>query len=815
MKQVLLALVVLSILSAGVSAASLTKGWNLFSPVFGGNATDRDIVLEQGWNLFGYSSDADLYWLSAQITNGAQTLSIADAEAAGWIQATVYFYDSGYKLVPGDSNYLTNNHGYWLYANIDGLILTLPSLPEFAFDWSKAVISDGSESRTLEHPNIGAWIQPTIYYFDQSAYSWVQPGAGSITPDRGYWLYALVDGLTLELPGITVCQTSCQFTTIQQAVDASSPGDQILVMAGIYNEDVDVFYKQNISIIGESVDSVFVKGDFQRPGFWVENSNNILLKGMTVYNQFQGIYMRNSSNSDVHSIHSYNNSLNGMYISTENILIENSSVERNGLHGILIRDSSNSAINRVRAYNNFENGIYIVNSVNITVRESNSSYNRGYHGISTEIADSVSILNSHLDYNNRSGVPANQVSNLRISDSALNSNGRVGATMFFSSNVKINRSEAMHNVHHGFFMVSSNATVEKTRASYNNLSGLDLNFANVTFVGSEVEHNYRGLYVTTAEVALFDTSVYGNIDCDIKKDGQTVCFQDNTPPARITDLVAKPGAINGRIELSWTAVGDNLLNGTADSYIVRYANSTVNDSNFDTATNYEDAQFWIPSASGTVESHQLDEVSLAPNERFWFAIKAVDDSALESNVSNTDDSLSPFHNVVVETAGCINNKNKLNCTDTTIQNTNYLYDIINVSGIINNTGNVNESVEVKLLRNGVELIDSKFINISANSSVLVTDLEWNASQPGSSTLRLRTDIGGEEYKNVENVEVWSIENQCVFNWADPNNFPPSTQSSLNEVWVAANAVCSEHLYGTPVTINIASTPFIINWWQDH
>ncbi|HLC96066.1 MAG TPA: hypothetical protein VJH97_01980, partial [Candidatus Nanoarchaeia archaeon] len=239
-----------------------------------------------------------------------------------------------------------------------------------------------------------------------------------------------------------------------------------------------------------------------------------------------------------------------------------------------------------------------------------------------------------------------------------------------------------------------------------------------------------------------------------------------------------------------------------------YANSPVNDSNFDTATNYEDAQFWIPSASGTVESHQLDEVSLAPNERFWFAIKAVDDSALESNVSNTDDSLSPFHNVVVETAGCINNKNKLNCTDTTIQNTNYLYDIINVSGIINNTGNVNESVEVKLLRNGVELIDSKFINISANSSVLVTDLEWNASQPGSSTLRLRTDIGGEEYKNVENVEVWSIKTITDLVWHSSSDYPAETGITSDEIFrVRPTAGNSQafNIYDLPITIGINGT----------
>src|SRR3989344_1929856 len=748
MKQVLLALVVLSILSAGVSAASLTKGWNLFSPVVGGSASDRDIVLEQGWNLFGYSSDADLYWLSAQITNGAQTLSIADAEAAGWIQATVYFYDSGYKLVPGDSNYLTNNHGYWLYANIDGLILTLPSLPEFAFDWSKAVISDGSESRTLEHPNIGAWIQPTIYYFDQSAYSLVQPGAGSITPDRGYWLYALVDGLTLELPGITVCQTGCQFTTIQQAVDASSPGDQILVMAGTYEGNVNISFKENISIIGEGIDEVSLVGSFERPGILLNGSDNIAVKGMSIYNHFQGIY---------------------------------------------VWDSNNNIMDNVKTYNNTNNGVFIGNSVNNTLANSNLSFNRGFHGLGTEFADRVSVINSHLDNNNRSGVYANRVGNLTIEGSTLNYNKQGGAFIGYSNDTRINDTEASHNSQDGIFVYLTGVAIQNSIADFNGRYGLFLSFVDEVLISNEV---------------------YGNDICDIS-DENPGCEQDNTPPARITDLVAKPGAINGRIELSWTAVGDNLLNGTADDYIVRYANSPVNDSNFDTATNYEDAQFWIPSASGTVESHQLDEVSLAQNERFWFAIKAVDDSALESNVSNTDDSLSPFHNVVVETAGCINNKNKLNCTDTTIQNTNYLYDIINVSGIINNTGNVNESVEVKLLRGGVELVDSKFINISANSSVLVTDLEWNASQPGSSTLRLRTNIGGEEYKDVENVEVWSIENQCVFNWADPNNFPPSTQSSLNEVWVAANAVCSEHLYGTPVTINIASTPFIINWWQDH
>jgi len=89
-----------------------------------------EIPLEQGWNLIGHPFDRDVYWYKATVKRGTQSLSVADAEAAGWIHSTLYFYDDGYKTLKvdssGDDQYLRPWRGYWLLAFEDDLTLVIP-----------------------------------------------------------------------------------------------------------------------------------------------------------------------------------------------------------------------------------------------------------------------------------------------------------------------------------------------------------------------------------------------------------------------------------------------------------------------------------------------------------------------------------------------------------------------------------------------------------------------------------------------------------------------------------------------------------------
>lgn len=92
---------------------------------------DFTIPLQQGWNLIGCPHESAVWWPGCTVSDGAETKTIAEADAAGWIQGTAYFYDGEYRTVAtdgsGDDYALRPWRGYWLLANQAGLELTVPA----------------------------------------------------------------------------------------------------------------------------------------------------------------------------------------------------------------------------------------------------------------------------------------------------------------------------------------------------------------------------------------------------------------------------------------------------------------------------------------------------------------------------------------------------------------------------------------------------------------------------------------------------------------------------------------------------------------
>lgn len=189
---------------------TLIQGWNLISftrlPV--SDANDVNIPLRKGWNVFGYSNYQPFYWSDANVSDGIETKTLDEAASAGWLQLTIYYYDSSsalYCFVPGDDDFLRQDKVYWLYALEDDLTLTLPnaggSSPSNSFYWHEAQIYDGNETMSIEQAQQEGLLQGTIYYFDEDTqyYKFIPGDDDQIYPWRGYWLYSIQDNLTLVL----------------------------------------------------------------------------------------------------------------------------------------------------------------------------------------------------------------------------------------------------------------------------------------------------------------------------------------------------------------------------------------------------------------------------------------------------------------------------------------------------------------------------------------------------------------------------------------------------------------------------------------
>ncbi|MCB4790540.1 MAG: Ig-like domain-containing protein [Elusimicrobia bacterium] len=106
---------------------------------------------------------------------------------------------------------------------------------------------------------------------------------------------------------------------------------------------------------------------------------------------------------------------------------------------------------------------------------------------------------------------------------------------------------------------------------------------------------------------------------------------DRMAPNRILDLAAASGSTDGAVELIWTAPGNNGNAGKASSYIIKYAEYPITETNFNSSSLYIERDVTV--ASGNRDSESV--VGLTPGKFYYFAIAAVDNSSNTSLVSNS------------------------------------------------------------------------------------------------------------------------------------------------------------------------------------
>ncbi|MFN0150365.1 MAG: hypothetical protein ACKVU1_06595 [bacterium] len=114
-----------------------------------------------------------------------------------------------------------------------------------------------------------------------------------------------------------------------------------------------------------------------------------------------------------------------------------------------------------------------------------------------------------------------------------------------------------------------------------------------------------------------------------------VLIPDSLPPAAISDLAAVSGTYEGEVDLSWTAPGDDGAAGKALSYTIRRNSVPIDEGNWGASTNI--AGVPTPLVSGTPQT--MTVVGLDPGVTYYFAIKARDEAANESGVSNSPSAL--------------------------------------------------------------------------------------------------------------------------------------------------------------------------------
>jgi hypothetical protein len=91
------------------------------------------VALSEGWSMIGSPQSVAVPLAACRVTDGASTLSLNDAVAAGWVNGALYYWEPplGYRLATpagyGNDDSLRPWRGYWIRANRPGLSLVVPA----------------------------------------------------------------------------------------------------------------------------------------------------------------------------------------------------------------------------------------------------------------------------------------------------------------------------------------------------------------------------------------------------------------------------------------------------------------------------------------------------------------------------------------------------------------------------------------------------------------------------------------------------------------------------------------------------------------
>jgi len=165
---------------------------------------------------------------------------------------------------------------------------------------------------------------------------------------------AIIFGLTIPIsPAAEASPANIyvpdDYSTIQAAINAASPGDAIMIKGGTYDENVVV--NKGLSLVGEDRDTTIIDGK-GKDVIWV-TASQVLISGFTLQNGQTGIKLDAYSNDNTITDNRINNNETGIVLqgSSRNRIINNI-IEKNVFNGIhLVMSSTAEGGNEISGNN--------------------------------------------------------------------------------------------------------------------------------------------------------------------------------------------------------------------------------------------------------------------------------------------------------------------------------------------------------------------------------------------------------------------------------------------------------------------------------
>jgi parallel beta-helix repeat protein len=241
------------------------------------------------------------------------------------------------------------------------------------------------------------------------------------------------------------------FSTIQEAINNATDGDQVFVLNGTYRENVVV--NKTIGLVGEGRDITIIDGggngfgvnvisnNSSISGFTVQNSSVALIHvlNVNVFSLTDSAFARGSIGVDLFNANSSylsGNVVSGTHVgirveSCNGCTFENNNVSDNQDMGVLVTVSKNIVVSSNVLDGNVNEGLYLNNSVGNAVTN-NSVADNGV-GMRLDLSGSNSVFLNNVTGSKEEGIIVFSSSNNVLSGNVVKHNG-FGVKLSYSGN---------------------------------------------------------------------------------------------------------------------------------------------------------------------------------------------------------------------------------------------------------------------------------------------------------------------------------------------------------------------------------------------
>ena len=302
------------------------------------------------------------------------------------------------------------------------------------------------------------------------------------------------------------------FDSIQDAIDASSDGDRILVYAGTYSETLIINHK--IDLFGEDKSTVVINGANSGDRITI-TATNVNISHFSIRNcgttATNAVILIDSGNTLITDNIIESGGKHGIFINNcnDNIIYDNT-IRSNSGNGLYFNNSNSNDITYNSITSNSNEGLFLYNSSNNTIQNNAAIQSNSYNGIFlNETCNDNIISNNNISSNTKNGIFLNDhCDDNTLSSNDIFSNSDSGIRQENSSTNTMSSSNIDSNTDYGIMIVGSTNMIQSNTIRYNGIHGIIL-FAddnNIISSNTIIGNTYDGIRLSNST----SDSIYGN-----------------------------------------------------------------------------------------------------------------------------------------------------------------------------------------------------------------------------------------------------------------------------------------------------------------